>query len=162
MMNLKSLLSKATSFIQFIIFFKGNTWVELKRQTISSELKAKSQSKGIDVGKLTDEWCPIYLPVSLLNRIWFRNKLELLMFKNILVPCNMINPTVLQRLFQQFFYLIKKNCQSWRFEAYQTDMYGTTVSGIVTGLEKLRFTVKAVRVGIESYLRNWHFLPSYR
>ena len=34
-------------------------------------------------------------------------------------------------------------------ETIGTDMYGTTVSGIVTGLEKLRFTVKAVRVGIE-------------
>lgn len=34
-------------------------------------------------------------------------------------------------------------------ETIGTDMYGTTVSGIVTGLEKLHFTVKAVRVGIE-------------
>ena len=34
-------------------------------------------------------------------------------------------------------------------ETIGTDMYGTTVRGIVTGLEKLHFTVKAVRVGIE-------------
>ncbi|MFA9413797.1 MULTISPECIES: peptidase domain-containing ABC transporter [unclassified Streptococcus] len=31
-------------------------------------------------------------------------------------------------------------------EVIGTDMYGTTVSGIVTGLEKLNFTVRAVRV----------------
>ena len=34
-------------------------------------------------------------------------------------------------------------------EIIGTDMYGTTVSGIVSGLEKLNFTVKAVRVAQE-------------
>ncbi|MFA9467322.1 peptidase domain-containing ABC transporter [Streptococcus sp. E24BD] len=34
-------------------------------------------------------------------------------------------------------------------EIIGTDMYGTTVSGIVSGLEKLNFTVKAVRVSQE-------------
>lgn len=34
-------------------------------------------------------------------------------------------------------------------EIIGTDMYGTTVSGIVSGLNKLNFTVKAVRVALE-------------
>ncbi|BDD43412.1 cysteine peptidase family C39 domain-containing protein [Streptococcus ruminantium] len=34
-------------------------------------------------------------------------------------------------------------------EIIGTDMYGTTVHGIVSGLEKLNFTVKAIRVSLD-------------
>ena len=44
-------------------------------------------------------------------------------------------------------------------EIIGTDMYGTTVSGIVSGLEKLNFTVKAVRVAQEDFESNPDYLP---
>ena len=42
-------------------------------------------------------------------------------------------------------------------EIIGTDMYGTTVSGIVSGLNKLNFTVKAVRVALEDLTPNLTF-----
>lgn len=34
-------------------------------------------------------------------------------------------------------------------EIIGTDMYGTTVKGVVSGFEKLKFNVKAIRVNLE-------------
>ena len=53
------------------------------------------------------------------------------MLKNILVRCNMISQIVLRQLFQQFFYLTKGTINHEDSEIIGTDMYGTTVSGIV-------------------------------
>ena len=74
MMNFKKVALKVKLiFHPVYYFFQTLTWVELKKaDDWISELKGKEPNpKALLLEKLTDEWCPIYLPVSLLNRIWF-------------------------------------------------------------------------------------------
>ena len=74
MMNFKKVALKVKLiFHPVYYFFQTLTWVELKEaDDWISELKGKEPNpKALLLEKLTDEWCPIYLPVSLLNRIWF-------------------------------------------------------------------------------------------